>query len=311
MDFGNKLLEARRAKGMNQETLAEALGVSRQTIYKWESGITYPDIDMLSKMAEQLGVSMGYLLGEGEGTPNSAVSSKGKSTVLRHFTKFARMIGGATLLILFSVAALIVLGTLDTTLAMALGVVVLLVGIFAAVICYVIAGLGHEAFLKGNTYSVSFQKEEKDRHRRVFTVKIVLGLSLIFLGILAVVLAGIVEAGEPLIVASVSLLLALVGVACYLFITAGILDELFSDPQRALLTEEERKGMKNVEEVIDGVIMTLATAVFLLLGFKLDAWHPAWIVFPIGGALCGLVSSFLKLCGVGKSAPRDDEEDEN
>ena len=40
MDFGNKLLNARRARGMNQEELAEALGVSRQTIYKWESGVS-------------------------------------------------------------------------------------------------------------------------------------------------------------------------------------------------------------------------------------------------------------------------------
>lgn len=310
MDFGNKLLNARRARGMNQEELAEALGVSRQTIYKWESGITYPDIDMLGKIAEQLGVSASYLLGEGECPAALEENTEEKSTILRHFTRFSRMIGGATLLILLSVAALVLLGARDSTLTAALGVTALLVGVFAAVICYVIAGIGHEAFLKEATPIISFQKEERESHRRIFTAKIASGLSLIFFGVLAVVLFGIFEVEESLLVASVALLLALIGVACYLFITAGILNELFSDPEKALMSEEEKKGLKSTEEAICSVIMTLATAIFLFCGFKFDAWHPAWIAFPIGGVLCGGVSSVLKLCGIGKSDRRDGEESE-
>lgn len=309
MDFGNKLLEARRARGMNQEALAEALGVSRQTIYKWESGITYPDIDVLSRIAEELNVSMSYLLGEGETAPTCSANAEGKNAVLRHFTKFARMIGGATLLILLSVAALVLLCTRESALTTALGVSALLVGVFAAVICYVVAGLRHDAFLKENTYTVSFEKEEKSRHRRIFTAKIAVGLSLIFLGVLAVVLLGILEVEESLLVAGVALLLALIGAACYLFITAGILDELFSDPVKALMTEEE-KDAKSLEEAIGGVIMTLASAIFLFFGFKFGAWHPAWIAFPIGGVLCGGVPSVLKLCGIGKSKTENEEEGE-
>ncbi len=301
MDFGNKLFEARRARGMNQEALAEALGVSRQTIYKWESGITYPDIDVLFKIAEQLGVSTSYLLGESEHAPAVAENAEGKNAVLRHFTKFSRMIGGATLLILLSVAALVLLCTRETALTTALGVSALLIGVFAAVICYVVAGLRHEEFLEENTYTVSFEREEKRRHRRIFATKIAMGLSLIFIGVLAVVLLGILEVKELLLVAGVALLLAFIGVACYLFITAGILDELFSDPGKALVTEEEKRNAKSLEEAISGVIMTLATAIFLFFGFKFGAWHPAWIAFPIGGVLCGGVSSVLKLCGKGSS----------
>lgn len=310
MDFGNRLLEARRAKGMNQEALAEALGVSRQTIYKWESGITYPDIDVLSRIAQALDVSMSYLLGENEVAPAPAINAEGKSAVLRHFTRFARAIGGATALILLSVAALVLLCTKGTALTTALGVSALLVGVFAAVICYVVTGLRHDGFLKENTYTITFEKEERSRHRRIFAAKIATGLSLIFLGVLAVVLTAILEAAEPLLVASVALLLALIGVACYLFITAGILDELFSSPDKALMTEEEKKRTKNSEEAIDSVIMTLATAVFLFFGFMFGAWHPAWIAFPIGGVLCGGVSSVLKLCGKSRSQNGEQSEHE-
>ena len=34
-----------------------------------------------------------------------------------------------------------------------------------------------------------------------------------------------------------------------------------------------------------------ATAAFLLMGFVWNLWHPGWVVFPIGGILCGIVSS--------------------
>ncbi len=34
----------------------------------------------------------------------------------------------------------------------------------------------------------------------------------------------------------------------------------------------------------------VAAAIFLLLGFGWKLWHPAWIAFPIGGLLCGIIS---------------------
>lgn len=40
--------------------------------------------------------------------------------------------------------------------------------------------------------------------------------------------------------------------------------------------------------------MLAATAIFLLLGFTRGLWHPAWVVFPIAGILCGIVDSLRK-----------------
>lgn len=40
-----------------------------------------------------------------------------------------------------------------------------------------------------------------------------------------------------------------------------------------------------------GFIMSAATIIFLVAGFVFNAWHPAWIVFPVGGLLCGMVSA--------------------
>lgn len=44
-------------------------------------------------------------------------------------------------------------------------------------------------------------------------------------------------------------------------------------------------------------IMMLATIVFLLLGFLASAWGIAWVVFPVGGISCGVVSVFFSKDG--------------
>lgn len=53
----------RKRKGLTQENVAEALNVVRQTISKWEKGISVPDADMLIKLAEILDVSVSELIG--------------------------------------------------------------------------------------------------------------------------------------------------------------------------------------------------------------------------------------------------------
>ena len=47
MKFAYKLQELRKGSGMSQEEFAELLGVSRQSVSKWESGKGYPEIDKL------------------------------------------------------------------------------------------------------------------------------------------------------------------------------------------------------------------------------------------------------------------------
>lgn len=54
----------RKAKGLSQEELAIQLNVVRQTVSKWEKGLSVPDAEMLKQLAEKLAVSVSVLLGE-------------------------------------------------------------------------------------------------------------------------------------------------------------------------------------------------------------------------------------------------------
>ena len=61
----------RKAKGLSQEELAIKLNVVRQTVSKWENGLSVPDSSMLILLADELDVSVSALLGESISEPDS------------------------------------------------------------------------------------------------------------------------------------------------------------------------------------------------------------------------------------------------
>lgn len=63
MKLNNIILEKRKEKNMTQEQLAEELNVARQTVSKWETGETVPDIDSMKKLANLLGFSIDKAIG--------------------------------------------------------------------------------------------------------------------------------------------------------------------------------------------------------------------------------------------------------
>ena len=62
MTLGEKLSRLRKEQNYTQEQLADLLGVSRQSISKWESNVAYPETEKLIELGKLFGCSMDYLL---------------------------------------------------------------------------------------------------------------------------------------------------------------------------------------------------------------------------------------------------------
>nr|WP_300307940.1 helix-turn-helix transcriptional regulator [uncultured Anaerostipes sp.] len=62
MKFGEKLIRLRRKNGMSQEQLAAKIGITRQSVSKWESGSTLPELAKLIAISELFDVSVDYLV---------------------------------------------------------------------------------------------------------------------------------------------------------------------------------------------------------------------------------------------------------
>lgn len=64
MDFAEKLVSLRNARGLSQEALAEALGVSRQTIGKWENGQALPELPGLIALSRFYAIAIDSLIND-------------------------------------------------------------------------------------------------------------------------------------------------------------------------------------------------------------------------------------------------------
>ena len=76
MTLGEKIAKQRKELNYTQEQLADILGVSRQSISKWESDIAYPETDKLIELGKLFDCSMDYLMKE-EVTEKSGVQISG------------------------------------------------------------------------------------------------------------------------------------------------------------------------------------------------------------------------------------------
>ena len=92
MEFSELLAELRNDRGWNQKTLGDMLNVSVSTISNYETGIHYPDMDNVMKIAEIFDVSLDYLFG--------------KTTLRKSMSEYNKpMPGGGTLGDLFNTIA--------------------------------------------------------------------------------------------------------------------------------------------------------------------------------------------------------------
>ena len=139
--FGDNLKKARKDKGLSQEALAEKINVVRQTISKWEKGLSIPDGDMLIKLSQVLEVPVETLLGskvplENTNAVNQAIQFQIINSLLENSQREGAKMSGIMILgafisligAFFSVA-LMTLATLnDVTLNGTVGIIGLLKG---------------------------------------------------------------------------------------------------------------------------------------------------------------------------------------
>lgn len=80
MTIGQRIAQGRKELGLSQEALGERLGVSRQSIYKWESDAALPEIGKLVALSKLFGLSVGALLGVEEPAPAPEAQESGGLT---------------------------------------------------------------------------------------------------------------------------------------------------------------------------------------------------------------------------------------
>lgn len=295
MSFRNNLQHLRATRGMTQEQLAMLLGVSRQSVTKWEAERAYPEMDKLLKLCQVFECTLDDLV-QGDLTarpvaaadpsvPHAAQDIFGYD---EHMRRFAWRVPTGVAIVILSIA----LGALfegwtpvaggDPD-AVFLGIV--FVGVLAALALFVPAGMEHSAFAKEHPYIEDFYTvEQKTRARKQLSYGVLGGAAAVFVGLVAMLFTE----GTAFEERGVSALLACVAVGAWLMVHFGmmygrtnvaeynksVVDDLeIEDIVNARIDEARREALLRAKRessrvgAVCGVIMIAATIVGLLLLF--------------------------------------------
>ena len=119
MEIGNKIHQLRKISGMTQEQLSEKLNVSRQTISKWESGNTSPDLESIVKISKIFHVSLDDLLTEGDAKVteknNEKITLEDLMKINLHNRKMTLLLISGLIFLMISILNVIYVTALNST----------------------------------------------------------------------------------------------------------------------------------------------------------------------------------------------------
>lgn len=313
MILADKIIALRKSNGWSQEELAEKLNVSRQSVSKWESAQSMPDLDRVLQMSELFGVTTDYLLKdeiEVEKSPDVFtdssllhVSMEEANEYLNLQEEAARKVSLGVFLCIFSPICLLCLQALadahltgiSEEMAVGIGIVVILLLAAAAVALFVHVGMHNEPweFLEQKEFETAYGvegmvRERQKAFRSTYVRMNVIGICLCVISPIPVILSSIANRGT-LMLFSVALLLAIVSAGVLLIVRVGVQHESMAKLlQEGDYTVAEKKN-SHIKEIIAGVYWSIVTAIYLGWSLIDNAWGYSWIIWPIAGVLFGAV----------------------
>ncbi|MBR0041196.1 MAG: helix-turn-helix transcriptional regulator [Oscillospiraceae bacterium] len=320
MILADKIIEQRKKNGWSQEELAEKMDVSRQSISKWESAQSVPDMGRIVLLSQIFGVSTDYLLKdelEQAEIAESAdldrtlrtVSMEEASAFLQVREQNSVRVAVGVMLCILSPIVLILLGgaqdmgklALSEAQAVGLGLVFLFLLVGCAVALFVTSSLRGKEFeyLESEPIDTLYGvdgmvRERRERFRPTFSRQLTIGIVLCVVAVLPLFFSLFFFGEESFAhVAAIALLLAIVAVGVLLIVRSAIIWDGF----RQLLEEDdysrENKAIQKKYAWLSGSYWLLVTAGYLAWSFLSGRWDQTWLVWPIAGVAFGAIWGVL------------------
>ena len=317
MILADKIINLRKKNGWSQEELAEKLGVTRQSISKYEGAQSIPDLDKILKLSEIFGVTTDYLikdeLEEEEYAPSLMQENESESdrsvhkVTMEMANEYLQIIDWtagktafATMLCILSPIVLLMLGAMSEmpdyhiseNAAAGIGICVLIVLIAIAVTIFILCGMKtkkYEFMEKEDietAYGVSgMVKEKRDAYHSPYVTQLVIGIACCICSVIPLFGTLAVSESDFYMVSAVCMLLTLVAIGTYFIVRSAAK----MNAMNQLLEEEDYTRQKKHEnKKMSGPVMVywlIATAIYLAWSFTTNDWDRTWIIWPVVGVL--------------------------
>lgn len=317
MILAEKIINLRKKNGWSQEELAEKLGVTRQSISKYEGAQSIPDLDKILKLSEIFGVTTDYLikdeLEEEEYAPSQMHENESESdrsvhkVTMEMANEYLQIIDWsagktafATMLCILSPIVLLMLGAMSEmpnyhiseNAAAGIGICVLIVLIAIAVTIFILCGMKtkkYEFMEKEDietVYGVSgMVKEKRDAYHSPYVTQLVIGITCCICSVIPLFGTLAVSESDFYMVSAVCMLLALVAIGTYFIVRSATkmnaMNQLLEEEDYTRQKKHENKKMSGPVTVY----WLIATAIYLAWSFTTNDWDRTWIIWPVVGVL--------------------------
>lgn len=317
MILADKIINLRKKNGWSQEELAEKLGVTRQSISKYEGAQSIPDLDKILKLSEIFGVTTDYLikdeLEEEEYAASQMQENESESdrsvhkVTMEMANEYLQIIDWsagktafATMLCILSPIVLLMLGAMSEmpnyhiseNAAAGIGICVLIVLIAIAVTIFILCGMKtkkYEFMEKEDietVYGVSgMVKEKRDAYHSPYVTQLVIGITCCICSVIPLFGTLAVSESDFYMVSAVCMLLALVAIGTYFIVRSAAkmnaMNQLLEEEDYARQKKHENKKMSGPVTVY----WLITTAIYLAWSFTTNDWDRTWTIWPVVGVL--------------------------
>lgn len=322
MILADKIMNLRKKCGWSQEELAEQLNVSRQSVSKWESGASIPDLERIISMSKLFGVSTDYLIKDEEENeiPNVSVdvyeapeyrtvSVEEADTYMGVVSKTAKKIAAGVLMCVMCPVPLILLSGLSEygnvglseNMAAGLGVTILMVMIAIAVAVFVLCGMKTDKYEYLGKERLSLQygiqgivEKNKEAFADTYQKGMVIGVTLLILAVVPIFIGMAFSASNGVLVCCTAALLTLIATGVFSLTWVSTIWESYEKLLQEGDYTIEKKEMAKKTSPFSGAYWCVVTAIFLALGFIIGAWDKVALIWPVAALIFVAIKTMMK-----------------
>lgn len=324
MILADKIIILRKKNGMSQEDLAGKLNVSRQSVSKWESAQSIPDLDKIIQMSSIFGVSTDFLLKdeieiedacapideEPDKETRKVTMEDANDFIARRHKNALRIAIGVLLCILSPVTLIILAGVteafeykdfISVNVECAIGLITMFIFVAVAVGLFLVSGnytreyeyITTKAF--ETEYGVTgMVKQRKKEYQGTYNAMNTTGIIICIISVIPLFI-GLFTENELFAVISVGILMGIAALGVFLIVYAGCKMGAYV----ALLQEGEytkqAKEKNPLFAAITSAYWLIATVVYLVWSFTAKAWDISWLVWVVAGVLYGALCPLLSI----------------
>jgi len=319
MILADKIIKLRKQSAWSQEELAEKMNISRQSVSKWESANSIPDLNRIIMLAEIFDVTTDFLLKDEYETFDSVTESKEPSVTqitleqalkyVENKMEMSSLISKGVMLCLCSVIPLFFFLAMAETnrmnltddMAAGFGILGILLMVSIAVSFFIktnqyekgTAVIDNEPFeLAYGVHSAFQEKLEKFRPR--YNLRLSIAIFLFIVSFVPLMFSAMFFEGSGTTLMMLIVLILIIATGLYILLPVSARFEAYNNILKDSVETEKTKRAKRAEKLA-AFYWPLLTAIFLGWSLWTMDWGTTWIVWPVGGVLFAALVGLMEL----------------